>query len=194
MEYRGRNDLPDNDILGIGSSGPADPVDLFTAQSTNVVRSLPALAHPQALRAVTTSRDALSAGSCSQILTTVQPSFRSSSSICPSRSVLRRNFCVQNSTLLLGTLLCSSQPCQKQPSTNTASRHRVKARSARQFTVRSGLYETLNRKPRLCNCRRSTTSGPVSLVAWRLILALIVGEVGDGEEIGRDGAGATRRA
>lgn len=58
--------------------------------------------------------------SCSHTRIAFQPRPRSALSTSPSRSRLRKIFCRQNVRLLFGIVPCCGQPCQKQPSTNTA--------------------------------------------------------------------------
>ena len=58
--------------------------------------------------------------SCSQILTTFQPRARSARLTRRSRALLPAVLSRQNLALVLGRVACRGQPCQKQPSTNTA--------------------------------------------------------------------------
>lgn len=107
---------------------------------------------------------AASAGlSCSHTRTTVQPAARSRASVSASRDWLRAIFAFQYSELALNLAMpCSGQPCQKHPSTNTATLARLKTRSARRFRSGSGLASTRNRSPRACTARRTAISGAVS--------------------------------
>ena len=70
------------------------------------------------------------ASSCSQILMTRQPSSAKRRPVSASRERFASIFSRQNSALLLGQEACSGQPCQKQPSTNTATRAETKTTSA----------------------------------------------------------------
>ena len=69
--------------------------------------------------------------SCSQIRMTRQPRCRSASDTDWSRARFRVILASQNAELLFGTLKCRGQPCQKQPSTNTATFHFWKEKSGR---------------------------------------------------------------
>ncbi len=61
--------------------------------------------------------------------TTVQPALRSERVTFRSRSVFRASFAFQNARFPAGIVPCLAQPCQKQPSTNTATRSRRKTKS-----------------------------------------------------------------
>lgn len=76
------------------------------------------------------------ARSCSQMRRTRQPNLRSSRLTRRSRSRLADNFFSQNARLPAGILKCRGQPCQKQPSTNTASHFSLKAKSGLPKTFR----------------------------------------------------------
>lgn len=60
--------------------------------------------------------------SCSQIRTTRQPSWRNRRLTRRSRALLAASFLLQKARLFAGRFECFGQPCQKQPSTNTATR------------------------------------------------------------------------
>src|ERR1017187_2738747 len=62
---------------------------------------------------------------CSHMRRTRQPVRRMVQFTSRSRAWLRANFFFQNAALPLGLVPCLGQPCQKQPSTNTASRSRL---------------------------------------------------------------------
>lgn len=62
---------------------------------------------------------AVAGGSCSHIRITVQPAVRSR--VSESRAMLPSIFVLQNSEFRLAGRWCSRQPCQKQPSTKTAT-------------------------------------------------------------------------
>src|ERR1035437_1083190 len=69
------------------------------------------------------------ASSCSQIRTTRQPARRSVRVTSRSRARLPDSFRRQNARLFLGLVARFGQPCQKQPSTKTASRAFGKTKS-----------------------------------------------------------------
>src|SRR5260370_39407730 len=80
--------------------------------------------------------------SCSQTRITSQPRPVSWVLVSASRFLLARIFARQNCSLALGHVPCSGQPCQKQPSTKTASLARRKTTSARRGEFFSGLAST----------------------------------------------------
>jgi hypothetical protein len=103
------------------------------------------------------------AGSCSQTRMTRQPAAIRSASVSRSRSTFRRSFARQYSAFALGRTPCSWQPCQKQPSTNTAIRWRENTTSARRRDrLGAGATSTRYLSPRRCSSRRSASSGAVS--------------------------------
>ena len=59
---------------------------------------------------------------CSQIRTTCHPSDRNVRDTSRSRALFRASFARQNSPFCFGNVPCRGHPCQKQPSTNTATR------------------------------------------------------------------------
>jgi len=67
--------------------------------------------------------------SCSQIRTILQPLLRKVLSTILSRFLFLRNLSVQNVLLVFGLDPCFGQPCQKQPSTKTATRLLGKTKS-----------------------------------------------------------------
>jgi hypothetical protein len=75
---------------------------------------------------------------CSQIRSTLQPPSRRHFVTRRSRDLLRRNFAFQNPAFVRGLLPCLGQPCQKHPSTKTASFRRGNTKSGR----------PVNREPR----------------------------------------------
>jgi len=85
--------------------------------------------------------------SCSQILNTYQPARRNVRVTTASRARLPESFRRQNARLYFGFVACLGQPCQKHPSTNTASLSFRK--------TKSGLPNTgwLRRQP-VMPCRR----------------------------------------
>jgi len=99
------------------------------------------------------------ASSCSQIRTTRHFFRRSSRFTNRSRALLAESFFFQNARLLTGILECLGQPCQKQPSTNTATRKTGK--------TKSGLpkMDRLRRQPvTRCNRRMWSNANSVSLL------------------------------
>ena len=74
--------------------------------------------------------------SCSQIRTTRQPCARKVRVTSRSRALFPASLRCQNARLLAGLVACLGQPCQKQPSTNTAVRDFEKTKSGR--TVSDG--------------------------------------------------------
>ena len=81
--------------------------------------------------AVTTVAMAASSGTCSHRRTTDQPARISAASLAWSRSTFRSSFGPQYHSLARGLEPCSGHPCQKQPSTKTATLRPVKAMSGR---------------------------------------------------------------
>ena len=69
------------------------------------------------------------------------------------------------SALLRGAEPCCGQRCQKQPSTNTASRRLGNTTSARRRNPGTGARLSRYRKPRRWSSRLSATSGAVSRVS-----------------------------
>ena len=101
--------------------------------------------------------------SCSQTRMTRQPAAIRSASVSRSRSTFRRSFACQYSAFALGRTPCSWQPCQKQPSTNTAIRWRENTTSARRRDrLGAGATSTRYLSPRRWSSRRSASSGAVS--------------------------------
>ena len=80
---------------------------------------------PSILRAT----DDDSRSECSQTLTTLQPRFRSNLDTSRSRALFREILGVQKPWRDLGIRQCQRQPCQKQPSTKTATRSRRNTKS-----------------------------------------------------------------
>jgi hypothetical protein len=69
------------------------------------------------------------ARSCSQIRSTRQPALLSSRFTFRSRCLFPVSFLAQNSSFCFGHVACFGHPCQKQPSTKTATRSRKKTKS-----------------------------------------------------------------
>ena len=82
---------------------------------------------------------AATGSSCSHILSTDQPALDRVSSTLRSRATLSPILLAQKVSLLFERVPCSGQPCQKQPSTYTATRTRAKTRSARDWMPGKGL-------------------------------------------------------
>lgn len=82
-------------------------------------------------QAASTRSAACSGGSCSHTRTTDQLAESSAASVCRSRRTVRRSLSRHHCALAFGWVACCGQLCQKQPSTKTAIRARVKTRSAR---------------------------------------------------------------
>lgn len=84
------------------------------------------------------------------------------SSVSRSRSTFAANFRAHHCALFLGAVPCCGQLCQKQPSTKTATRRRVKSRSARRLKPLTGSgASTRYRNPSRCRARRNCNSGLV---------------------------------
>ena len=104
-------------------------------------------------------------GSCSQILTGAHPAAESSLSVCRSRTVFASSLAVHHSRFAFGIVECNGHECQKQPSTNIATRARENAISTRLRRFAT-LTSTRYRRPRRHNSRRRASSGAVSFRAW----------------------------
>lgn len=103
-----------------------------------------------------------SAGSCSQILTTVQPRSASRRSVSSSRARFASSFVRHHSLFDRGFVPCSGQPCQKHPSTKTATCTLVKAMSIVRRRCPGSGKTTRYRRPRLWSSRRRASSAAVS--------------------------------
>lgn len=123
---------------------------------------------------------AVSASSCSQTRTDSQPASVNRRSVSASRrwfvSILAR----QNAALFFGQVACSEQPCQKHPSTNTATRAGPKTMSASRRTPFTGRRCTRNRSPCACRTFRNAISMPVFRDFCRLIRLRVWGVVSKG--------------
>lgn len=115
---------------------------------------------------------------CSQNRRTDQPWLRRWSSVSRSRSMLRASFADHHAALLAGCVAWSGQPCQKQPSTKTAIRARVKTTSARRRGMPGTGRSTRKRSPRRCSSLRSRSSGTVSRRRCRDIRPDVAGDEG----------------
>ena len=75
--------------------------------------------------------------------------------------MLRRIFSFQNPAFVFGRVPCLGQPCQKQPSTNTAT---LASRNTKSGFPNSGC---LLRQPVIpCNRRKAINASSVSLFPW----------------------------
>jgi hypothetical protein len=109
--------------------------------------------------------------SCSQQRMTTQSVSRSLRSVSASRALLRAIFPGQYQVLDPGRgLPWSAQPCQKQPSINTATRVGPNTMSARRRSSFSGGASTRYLNPMACRRRRTASSGAVSRVRCNCIL------------------------
>lgn len=126
--------------------------------------------------------------SCSQTRITSQPCSRSRSVVSASRSMLARIFARQNFSFAFGQVACLGQPCQKQPSTKTATLARRKTTSARRGECSSGLASTEYRSPIACNSFRIRSSAGVSRCGVDCIRRRTVAE----DACGRDNSGRWR--
>ena len=114
---------------------------------------------------------ATSGSSCSQTRTTRQPIASSAASFFRSRATFRSSFARQYGPLDVGDTPCSGHRCQKQPSTNTASRAAGNMTSARQRTSDPGRRFLKKRSPRRWSAERKATSGRVSRALLPFITA-----------------------
>lgn len=120
-------------------------------------------------------RAAVAESSCSQIRSTSQPADRSAASTSESRRTFRSILGPQYDRLVRGGLKWVGHACQKQPSTNTATRARVNTRSAVLVSVGSGVVATRNLRPSRCAARRTASSGFVSRLRFPRITARTAG-------------------
>jgi hypothetical protein len=141
------------------------------------------LRSPRRRRTTRSIRPAACTGSsCSQTLIACQFSATSARSVSASRFWLPAIFALHHDRLDLGSVPCSGQPCQKHPSTKTATRALENTRSARRRRrAGSGATSTRYRSPRCQSSRRSVSSGWVSRRRWFSILFRIA----DDEALGR---------
>ena len=149
--------------------------------------------------ATATSSAATSISSCSHTRIGSHPARVSRSSVSLSRRLLPSIFSLHQSALALGHVACSSQPCQKQPLTKTATLAPGKMMSACLLMLGSGRRCIRKRRPCRCNADLRARSGPVSLRRWRCIRPLTPGEEGttvwdDASLSDMSGAYATKRA
>ncbi len=101
--------------------------------------------------------------SCSQTLTTFQPSRCRAWESAKSLALFLFNLATQYVALVLGVCPCSGQECQKHPSTKTATRRLGKTMSGRTLRPDASTgASTRNRQPWRCNVDRKSSSGFVS--------------------------------
>lgn len=115
---------------------------------------------------------------CSQNRSTVHPRERRYASVSRSRSMFRASLAVHHAPFVFGAVLCSEQPCQKHPSTNTATLARVNRMSARRRGRPGSGASTQYRRPRRWSSRRRSISGAVSRVRCRDMRREVVMSVG----------------
>ena len=108
-----------------------------------------------------TRRAAAAASSCSQNLRTLHPASLSLRSVSLSRSRFASIFARHQLAFVFGHVPCSGQPCQKHPSTKTATLVRTNATSARR-RVPGSVRSTRYRRPRARRAARNATSPGVS--------------------------------
>ena len=108
--------------------------------------------------------------SCSQTRITLQPRRLSNRSTCLSRCRFRRILAAQNALFVFGIVPCWGQPCQKQPSTNTAILRRRKAKSGVPGRPVPALMRF--RRPARRSAVRRTASGAVPLRLTRAMRRL----------------------
>ncbi len=107
---------------------------------------------------------ATSGFSCAHILKTFQPADRSAALCLVSRPTFSASFLRHHRPCRRGQVACLGQACQKQPSTNAASRALGKTRST--LTGREAVRSRTcfrYRKPRAWRARRTASSGAESV-------------------------------
>ena len=129
-------------------------------------------------------RAARSMSSCSHSRTTSQPSDSSAPVVLRSRARLSATFVSQYRAFVRDRVQWSGQPCQKHPSTNTATRRAGNTTSGRTGLdpeTRMGI-STRNLRPARCNSDRSRSSGRVSRRRFaRMMPRRISGTPGHGD-------------
>src|SRR5690606_7189176 len=88
----------------------------------------------------------------------------------------RANLAAQYLALVFGSVWCSGQPYQKQPSTNTATFARGNTRSAVRRIPGRGRRFTKYLRPRAWTSRRTAASGFVSRLRFDRLLACVAAE------------------
>lgn len=117
---------------------------------------------PRAARTFRTLSEARAGTSWAHTRTTTQPAERSSWSVSRSRRTFPASFAFHQDALCFGVDPWNGQECQKQPSTNTATRERRNTRSARRLDDGSARASIVYRNPCRCRQRRSSISAGVS--------------------------------
>ncbi len=156
---RGRDHLSDGRTVPAGTAPPVVVGSSVHGRLRSARR--PTMAAQRSSSSST--RSATAAGSsCSHDRTTRQPSAVRIAWFRASRCRFASSFRRHSSAFAFGSCTCSSQRCQKQPSTNTATRARGKTRSGRTRHRRLTCRSTKNRRPRWWSSRRTASSGAVS--------------------------------
>lgn len=101
-------------------------------------------------------------GSCSHMRRTVQPAAIRASSLLRSLCMFRSSLLAHHFALVAGRVAWIGHPCQKQPSTNTASLQVGKRASAKHRRVATGRRCLKNRRPSRWSFCLMRLSGPVS--------------------------------
>src|SRR5690606_40133745 len=96
--------------------------------------------------------------------------------VSSSRARFRANLAAQYLALVFGSVWCSGQPCQKHPSTNTATFARGNTRSAVRRIPGRGRRFTKYLRPRAWTSRRTATSDFVSRLRFDRMLARVAAE------------------
>lgn len=131
---------------------------------------------PRPASASPTIKTAWTGGTCSHKRRTTHPASRRRASVSRSRAMFLRIFASQNAAFVRGLPLWSGQPCQKQPSTKTATRCLVKAMSIERRGWPGTGNPTRKRRPAPCSRQRSSISGVVPIVRTPRIAADFAGE------------------
>jgi hypothetical protein len=130
--------------------------------------------------------------SCSHTRTTTQPADRSLASESWSRALFRKSFSFQYQLFTFGTrATCSGHPCQKHPSTKTATFVGPKTTSTRRRVPGTMDCSRRYRSPRRWSSRRSASSGAVSRTGWRCIRRRALGVVAKEFEVGSGASSLT---
>lgn len=144
------------------------------------------------LAARATRRAALLGSSCSQTLTTRQPANWRSRSVSRSRFTFAASFFRHHSAFARGNVACIGQPCQKHPSTMTATLAFVKTRSPRRRVPGSG-KSTRYLSPRRWTAERSSSSHRVSRCFVERMRLRAEGDDARGRDIRRRYSGTSVR-
>lgn len=123
------------------------------------------------------SRAVTNGFSCSQTLTTFQPIFDKREFVSRSRFLLASIFLCHQSAFLFGQVPCLGQPCQKHPSTKTATFALANAISTERVVPGTRQECVLKRSPRRWSRERRVLSPALSLPEVAAILRLTEGVV-----------------